>query len=299
MGKAPQVYGRYMLYLKWLKDRLSESLEPPKATALPRLEPARSTSNSLLEPGLMVKYEKAGMLDSFFRVPGIRIHGRYWYDIDDKETVDPEKVVRVSHVNYRQRERATPDNFEYIFDRQNFITDNSRSRYQKFVVALADCVRTMITFHEELHESHQKDEAHFALTELAEDFINWLTTIKLNGETSAGSPLLQDMIAGKPIRIAAMALICIYHHVVVNDENKNELVKLCKQTSGQRLYLRHNELYRKTDRVAKIESTRVLNERIKLFQELIDSSKPNSIVFNRATADLAELRSLNSIITNL
>jgi hypothetical protein len=90
---ASMVYGKYILYKKWLEDRLRESFSSKRASGLPQLVPNKVSSDFILRQELFNALYQRGLLSDFFEVPAPPVKGQFWYDINDRETGDPAKVV--------------------------------------------------------------------------------------------------------------------------------------------------------------------------------------------------------------
>jgi hypothetical protein len=193
---AAMVYGKYILYKKWLEDRLRESFKPKKARGLPQLEPGKVSKDFVLGQELFNTLYQRGLLADFFSVPAPPFYGRFWYDIHDQDTDDPAKVVRVSPVAIRQSRRAGVEDFQTVLDRVNPVGDTRSKAYQHFLDDLVACIQQMISFHRTLHKPEERSEEHYQLIELAENFTTWL---KPKEELSALS--VQEIIRPTDLQI--------------------------------------------------------------------------------------------------
>jgi len=171
---ASIIYGKYILYKKWLEDRLRESFSNKRARGLPQLIPGKVSSDFILGQELFNVLYQRGLLFDFFLVPAPPVKGRFWYDINDQDTDDPAKVVRVSPVSVSQTRRATIEDFQTVLDQVNIIGDKNSKAYQHFLDDLISCLEQMIGYHRTLHKPEEREENHYQLIELAESFIAWL-----------------------------------------------------------------------------------------------------------------------------
>jgi len=171
---ASIVYGKYILYKKWLENRLRESFSNKKARGLPQLIPSKVSSDFILGQELFNVLYQRGLLSNFFQVPAPPVKGRFWYDINDQDTDDPAKVVRVSPVSINQTRRAKIEDFQVVLDQVNIIRDKNSKAYQHFLDDLTGCLEQMIGYHRTLHKPEEREENHYQLIELAESFIVWL-----------------------------------------------------------------------------------------------------------------------------
>jgi hypothetical protein len=168
------VYGKYILYKKWLENRLRETFSGKKARGLPQLIPSKVSSDFILGQELFNALYQRGLLSDFFEVAAPPVKGQFWYDINDRETDDPAKVVRVSPVSISQTRRAKPEDFQIVLDQVNIIGDKNSKAYQHFLDDLIVCIEQMIGYHRTLHKPEEREENHYQLIELAESFIAWL-----------------------------------------------------------------------------------------------------------------------------
>jgi hypothetical protein len=286
-GGAAIVYGKYILFKEWLAKRLPEVMEPRKITALPQLILDKVQGNSLLSSELYEKLYRRGLLYTFFRVPAEPVHGCFWYDINGKETSDPGKVVRVSEISLRQTRTGTINDFPFIFNRQNFMNGVSGAPFNKFLSELSGCISTMIEIHEQLHDSHEKDGSYYELIGMGEHFIEWLNSRKYPADRQeiSTSTMVNDLHDGIKLSISAAALVCIYKGIPVNKGNKDVLIQRFGNNSGDALYNKYNLLFPRSNRIGQAETKKQRTARLKLFNEVIDASKPNCELNNKAKAD--------------
>ena len=200
---ASIVYGKCILYKKWLENRLRESFSNKKARGLPQLIPSRVSSDFVLGQELFDVLYQRGLLSDFFQVPAPPVKGRFWYDINDQDTDDPEKVVRVSPVSISQTRRAKIEDFQAVLDQVNIIGDKNSKAYQHFLDDLIGCLEQMIGYHRTLHKPEEREENHYQLIELADSFIVWLKTDKANELIIANQQVekKQLVISSKDIQI--------------------------------------------------------------------------------------------------
>lgn len=176
-GTPSQVYGKYFLFKDWLTNRLRESITQPPAKTLSALElGAVSDQLGLGQDFYQLLYKRNRLLD-FFQVPDNSFKGRFWYDINDRDTDDPGKVVRVSEINIRQTKMAVKDDFQIVLGRANIIPDTSSRAFKFFVEDLVTHLKTMVLNYRELHKPEERNRQHYELLALAEEFSFWLANM--------------------------------------------------------------------------------------------------------------------------
>jgi len=176
-GTPSQVYGKYILFKEWLKNRFRESIEPRPNETLSALELGSVSDQFGLSPDVQQLIFKRTRLRDFFQVPDNSFRGRFWYDINDIATDDPGKVVRVSEISIRQTKMATKDDFSIVLTRANIIPDTNSRAFKFFAEDLTAHLKTMIANHRELHKPEERNRQHYELLALAEEFILWLDNI--------------------------------------------------------------------------------------------------------------------------
>lgn len=284
---ASQVYGKYIHYKKWLENRMRESFVP-KTTGLPSLDIGQFNDNSLISRDLFEKLFKRGRLSDFFRVPAPRRKGRFWYDINDKETDKPEKVVRVSEISITQTRRATVADFSQILLRISAGHDPESSGYAYFLNDVYGHLAKMKTFHQDLHQSHERGKDHYQLLELADSFVEW---VKQNsGKIPAQSSSKKQVKPKRPSQIVVALLYLYKREVVVTRANADEIGKAYGHNTGGKIY-NFFSLYSTRNKLVGAGLTDTINNnKLKNFEQTIVLLQDFPDALSRAKTDIAEFK---------
>lgn len=292
---AAQVYGTYILYKKWLEERLSESFIAQKSKGLPMLEPGPISDNALLSRETYELLFKRSRLSDFFLVPAPPLAGRFWYDINDQATSDPSRVVRVSEINISQTKRAKESDFVAIHDRVSIIGNTSTAAYRYFIADLIECIKTMVVYHQTLYKPEEREQDHYELLELADRFLSWLESkiILCTGLDSDG----QTTVVKRSVRLTqrAIALVCVYMNRLVTRENCNQIAAEYGHKSGGKIYNSYTHFSKRIN-VIGTEATPVKDKnKVNLLETVIDVLQHNQDGLARAEADLVEFKKAASL----
>ena len=291
---ASQVYGKYIHYKKWLENRMRESLISKTAIGLPALEPGPFNDHSLIGRDIFEKIFKRSRLSDFFRVPAPRQKGRFWYDINDKDTDIPEKVVRISEISISQTRRATEADFPAIHDRISTISDEKAAAYRYFINDVISHVNQMKKHHQDLHKSHERSLDHYELLELADRFMLWLNWKNNSLPLIAYQAIPQISRSNQPESNLPtqnlIALICLYKGIIVTRKNGDEIARAYGHQSGIKIYNRYIHYSTRSNLVGD-ELTSVKNKnKLKLFEDLINHLQDQPDALTRAKQDIAEFK---------
>ena len=284
---ASQVYGKYIHYKDWLENKMRESFVP-KSTGLPSLDIGQFNDSSLISRELFEKLFKRSRLSDFFRVPAPRRKGRFWFDINDKETDKPEKVVRVSEISITQTRRATEAEFPQILRRISAGHDPESSGYPYFLNDVYEHVAKMKAFHQDLHQSHERAKDHYQVLELADTFVEWL---KLNGGKIPFQTSSKKQVKPKRISQIVIGMLYLYkREVVVTRANANEIGKAYGHNTGGKIY-NYFSRYSTRNKLVGVELTYTINNnKLKNFEEVIVLLQYFPDALSRAKRDMAEFK---------
>ncbi|GAB2972045.1 hypothetical protein GCM10027049_02100 [Mucilaginibacter puniceus] len=282
-----QVYGKYFHYKRWLENKMRESFVP-KANGLPSLDLGQFNDSSLISRELFEKLFKRSRLSDFFRVPAPRHKGRFWYDINDKDTDKPEKVVRVSEISIAQTRRATEADFPQILKRISAGHDPESGGYSYFLNDVYEHVAQMKAFHQDLHQSHERAADHYQLLNLADHFVEWL---KQNGGKIPVLPPTRKQ--GKPKRPSQIVIALLYlykREVIVTRTNADEIGKAYGHNTGGKIYNFFSR-YSTRNKLVGAELTDTINyNKLKNFEQVIVLLQDFPDALSRAKTDMAEFK---------
>lgn len=163
----------------------------------PVLKPAiQENSNDLfaLDNDIFNKIIERGKLSSFLQVTAEPITGEFWYDENEVETRDPEKVLRKSPISISQTRLANSEkDFREVLNRISLGYDIDSEAYQLFISDTVKHVNEIILSCNALHDHHEKDKAHYDLLALGHKFSAWLKTSVPSNEFSDNVLLQQSM----------------------------------------------------------------------------------------------------------
>jgi hypothetical protein len=144
----------------------------------PVLEPARQTDSRDpfgLNDDIFKKIIERGRLSTFLQVKAEPVTGEFWYDENELETRDPDKVVRRSPISIAQTNLASSeDDFQEVLNRISIGYEVGSPAYQLFISDTIAHVNEMILSCNALHDHHEKDKPHYDLLALGHKFSDWL-----------------------------------------------------------------------------------------------------------------------------
>lgn len=256
-GVGWQVYGKYIWYKEWLEKQILQLIIPPQITALPTLEPLYSGGIDGLKKETFELITKRGSLISFLTVLS-SIDGQFWYDLNDDETTDSSKVVRISHDSFRTPKRATQNDFPELLERYNITGTQSGRLFDYFREDLIKYVETMISYHKTLYKPEEKKIEHYEVLGLGEDFLGWLKDRKFEIHKSDENPVGQQERKG-PVKLKVIAMLHYYKDIVITKHNMNLIAEEYGWKSGQKIYTKYN-VFRKRDNRLKSHGTETADE---------------------------------------
>ncbi|OOQ59830.1 hypothetical protein [Mucilaginibacter pedocola] len=293
---AALVYGKYILYQEWLEKQLRESFTENKPRGLPQLDPGKVSADFTLGQELFDRIYRRNLLADFFLVPAPPASGRFWYDINDRETDDPAKVVRVSPLSIPQRRRATKSDFVLVHDQVNIIRDIKSKAYRHFIDDLITCLQQMIGFHRDLSKPEERKEDHYKLLELAEDFIKWLKAGPKLTANPSKSGTKGEALSGPEVKMEetpqpVIALACYYKNEKIDRANSREIIQRYNPgQSGDKLYHHYIFYSDHANRVSPGDTKTITKNKLERLLKVVELLADHPSGFAHAKRDLEEFK---------
>jgi hypothetical protein len=270
-GIGSRVYGRYIWYKVWLEKKVRQLIETPKPLTLPALEPRYTGSVLGMQRETFELLTRRGILSTFFMVKGTPLEGGFWYDINDQETSDAGKVVRISRDSYRRKRDATKNDFSELFEEYNIIGKTWGKAFKYFLDDFIEHVRLMMESYRKLHKPEEKKLEHYELLELADDFIDWLKAkqhMAAIGSTVALN-VMQPSTQQK-LKMKVIAMFYFYKGVRITRANGDYIAKLYEYTSGEKLYAHYTDFSSSSNRTRSTGSSKSDRFRLAEYEQTIE-----------------------------